>query len=71
MNRLIHKAILAWQSFLARRRLQRTMRNTEKVLPELAKNRDAIAIGRRHHRATRETLKAQKSLMMSALRGDR
>lgn len=70
MNRLIHKAILAWQSFLARRRLERTMRNTDRVLPELAKNRNAIAVGRRHHRATRAALKAQRDLMVSALRRD-
>lgn len=70
MNRLIRKAVLSWQSFRARRRLERTIRNTERVLPELAKNKRAIAIGRRHHRATRETLKAQRALIISAPRGE-
>lgn len=70
MNRLIRKAVLSWQSFRSRRRLERTIRNTERVLPDLAKNKRAIAIGRRHHRATREVLKAQQALIISALRGE-
>ncbi|MBB5040845.1 hypothetical protein [Shinella fusca] len=68
MNRLIRKAVLSWQSFRARRRLERTIRNTERVLPDLAKNKRAIAIGRRHHRATRHALEAQQALILSALR---
>lgn len=68
--RLIRKAILAWNSFRARKQLERSNRRTEKVIPEVAKNRRAIEMGRRHHRATREALKAQQTLITSALRGE-
>lgn len=70
MNRLFTRAIRAWQSWRAGRKLERTTRKTERAMPDLARNRQALSIGRRHHKPTLATLKAQRELMTSALRGE-